>query len=544
MIPAQLSPFANHLWQSTVFAGAAALLAMMLRRNRAQVRYRIWLLASAKFLIPFSLLLSAGSRIEWRDAQVAAAPVATAVGQISQPFNVVVPATATATWPSLLFLVWICGSVVVACQWWVRWQRVRAAMKNSSPLPIPGPVEVMSSQTRLEPGIFGVFRPVLLVPEGITDRLTQDQFAAILAHEFCHVRRRDNAVTAFHMVVEALFWFHPLVWWIGARIVEEREQACDEEVLREGNDPEVYAAGILKVCRFYLESPLPCASGVTGADLKKRIAAIMAGRVLDRLTLPRKLLIALVGIVAIAAPIVIGIVNAQSQTPLRFEVASIRPTKSDGRKGGLELLPGGGLRMGGVSLKMLIAMAYDVRDEQITGGPKWIGSETYNIQAKAEDPTSADNAGKTVAPGTVAWNRMSLRLQTLLRERFQLAFHKDNREASGYLLVVAKGGSKMQVSADQGNASTMRSQGQINARRGTMPMLATVLTGFLQRPVVDRTGLDGAYDYKLEYAQEPGATSDASVFSALQEQLGLKLESSRVTTTTIVIERAERPPEN
>src|SRR5580704_13847301 len=137
----------------------------------------------------------------------------------------------------------------------------------------------MSSPARFEPGIFGVFRPILLVPEGITDRLPPEQWRAIVAHELCHVRRRDNLTAAIHMAVEAIFWFHPLVWWIGKRLVDERERACDEAVLLASGDPESYAEGILNVCKFYLESPLLCVSGVTGSNLKNRIRAIMTQRV-------------------------------------------------------------------------------------------------------------------------------------------------------------------------------------------------------------------------------------------------------------------------
>src|SRR5678816_2318185 len=128
-----------------------------------------------------------------------------------------------------------------------------------------------SSDTSLEPGVFGIVRPVLLWPRDIETRLDDAQVRAILAHELAHVRRRDNLFAAVHMVVEAIFWFHPLVWWIGSRLVEERELACDEEVLRMGCEPTDYVQGILKVCRFYTESPLPCISGVTGADIKKRL---------------------------------------------------------------------------------------------------------------------------------------------------------------------------------------------------------------------------------------------------------------------------------
>ena len=126
--------------------------------------------------------------------------------------------------------------------------------------------------------MFGILRPVLLWPRDIDMRLDDAQVHAILAHELAHVRRRDNLTAAMHMFVEAVFWFHPLVWWIGARLVDERERACDEEVVRLGNDPHVYAESILKTCQFYVESPLTCVPGVTGSDLKKRIERIMSHR--------------------------------------------------------------------------------------------------------------------------------------------------------------------------------------------------------------------------------------------------------------------------
>jgi hypothetical protein len=165
--------------------------------------------------------------------------------------------------------------LVVTFSWWRRWWGIRAAMRAGSPLDLAVDVPVLSSPAMLEPGVFGIFRPVLLLPEGITDRLAPAHLEAILAHELCHVRRRDNLAAAIHMAVEAIFWFHPLVWWLGARLVEERERACDEEVLRLGGQPEVYAESILKTCQFYLESPLVCMSGISGSDLKKRIVRIM-----------------------------------------------------------------------------------------------------------------------------------------------------------------------------------------------------------------------------------------------------------------------------
>src|SRR5207248_8552793 len=146
-------------------------------------------------------------------------------------------------------------------------------------------IELLSSRASLEPGIFGIAQPVLVWPEGISERLDDAHLEVILAHELWHVRRRDNLAAALHMVVEAIFWFHPLVWWLGARLVEERERACDEEVLQSGSERQVYAESILKICEFCVGSSLACVSGVTGADLKKRIVHIMTKNVASKLNL-------------------------------------------------------------------------------------------------------------------------------------------------------------------------------------------------------------------------------------------------------------------
>jgi beta-lactamase regulating signal transducer with metallopeptidase domain len=259
----------NHLWQSTLFACLVALMTLMLRRNRAAVRYGLWLAASVKFLIPFSLLVTMGSHIEWLKAPALVQPRASFVMEgIGRPFappvsvsHVVSAPTAPSRLPAILFGVWVSGVAASLLAWRRRWQRVRAALRAASPLPLKLPIPAMSSPARLEPGVFGIFRPILMLPEGIADQSTPAQFQAVVAHELCHVRRRDNLTAAIHMAVEALFWFHPLVWWIETRLVEERERACDEAVLQMATDPQDYAEGIVKVCKLYLESPLACVSG-------------------------------------------------------------------------------------------------------------------------------------------------------------------------------------------------------------------------------------------------------------------------------------------
>ena len=246
MIPAYLSPLANHLWQSSFFAAVVWLLTLALRQNRAAVRYGLWLAASVKFLVPFSLLVSTAGQFGWRvTPPVGPAPVALVMEQMSQPFALppeAGPATESSNpVPVLLFSIWFCGFAASAAVWLRFWRRFRAAQRVATPLQLGLPIPVMASPTRLEPGVFGIRKPILLLPEGILTRLTAEQLQSILAHELCHIRRRDNLTAAIHMVVESLFWFHPLVWWIGARLVEEREGACDEEVVGQGNEPQEYA---------------------------------------------------------------------------------------------------------------------------------------------------------------------------------------------------------------------------------------------------------------------------------------------------------------
>ncbi len=184
-------------------------------------------------------------------------------------------------------------------------------------------VPVLVSPSSMEPGIVGILRPALLLPEGIIERLDAEQLRGILAHEMCHARYRDNLTFAFHMVVETLYWFFPPVWWIGARLIEQREQACDEAVVEAGGAAQAFAEGILNVCKFYVESPLACVAGVTGADLKKRIVRIMTERNLLRLDWRKKLILAAVALVVAAVPVTLGLGQAAQTAALTADVMGI-----------------------------------------------------------------------------------------------------------------------------------------------------------------------------------------------------------------------------
>jgi BlaR1 peptidase M56 len=179
------------------------------------------------------------------------------------------------------------------------------------------PVDVKASASLLEPGLVGILRPVVILPEGLMSQLSQAERDAILAHELSHFCSDDNLTASIHMLVEALFWFYPPVWLIGARLIAERERACDENVLAEGHDAEVYARGILKVCHFCIQSPLACASGASGADLGSRMRQIMSGDTVSRLHPAQKLMLAAALYLTLGLPVAEGFFAAR---PLMVEM--------------------------------------------------------------------------------------------------------------------------------------------------------------------------------------------------------------------------------
>jgi bla regulator protein blaR1 len=342
--PLSAQGIADHLWQSTLFALAAALLTLALRKNHARHRYALWLAASLKFLVPFSLLATIGSRLSFihPSASLAAGMnlVAAAAAQPFSPAGAEFTAASAVTaapepfllLPALLLSLWLCGVAFVLLASVLRWRRIAAVVRSATPLRegreffalrrieriigARGPIEIRASSASLEPGICGIARPVLLWPRGISGCLSDAQIEAIIAHELSHVRRRDNLAAAIHMLVEAIFWFHPLVWWIGKRLVAERERACDEQVLEFGSERAVYAESILKTCEFCSGFSLACVSGVTGADLERRIIRVMTQRASRKIGGVKQFLLGATALLALALPISFGLSNAAASHAL------------------------------------------------------------------------------------------------------------------------------------------------------------------------------------------------------------------------------------
>jgi uncharacterized protein (TIGR03435 family) len=545
----------NHLWQSTAFAAIVFLAAWLLRHHSPRIRYGLWFAASAKFLIPFSLLVSIGNQVRFPpDTHPLHATTVTAISTYFAPAPARVfsvrPAPNLAgrrTGAVIAAVIWLGGFLALALRWALGWRRIRGAVRAATPASLECPLPALSSPSSIEPGVFGILRPVLLLPHDLAERMTPAQMDAILAHEVRHWRCHDNLTGAFHMLVEAVFWFHPLVWWIGARLTEERERDCDQAVLNQGKRARDYAHGILHVCRHYVESPLPCTSGISGADLKKRVKEIMEGRRSLPLRSAGKVLLAAMALSSFALPLAIGLLRAQALPPAPaygYEVVSIHPASGGRTSSRIGPGPQGGLRTENTSVMQLLTFAYDVRAYQFVDAPSWISSERYDLSF-TPDKTEAALADAPPAERAAFFNRTRQRMQAVLRDRFSLILRAERRTMPIYRLTVANKGSKL-VSVDPDvNASLNADDGHVVGRAASIKMLTDTLSGALDRPVNDESGLTGAYNFTLQWSPDSVDTpTGPSLFTALTEQLGLRLESDKGPASVYVIEKIEKPGQN
>jgi uncharacterized protein (TIGR03435 family) len=241
--------------------------------------------------------------------------------------------------------------------------------------------------------------------------------------------------------------------------------------------------------------------------------------------------------------------------PPAFEVASVKPsTPVPGSAIGLFTYPGGRIVASNYTLRMLIHEAYDIEDYRILSGPRWVDEDRYNIEAK---PSESSESSKWVPANfkTPPNPEMRQMLQTLLADRFQLKVHTEAKKESVYALVVAKGGPKLKTPTTTkepfvsfgrvGSVDKAAVLSTLNGQNATIAQLVERLATVVKRKVLDQTDLKGNFDFQLEYAADL-AQSDAgeSVFQALQDQLGLKLETQPGSTDVLVIDHAEKPSGN
>ena len=299
--------FADHLWQTTLFALVVSVAAFTLRGGPARVRHNFWLLASAKFIVPAVLFVFVAqwagidSLPIFRSAP-AAEQGALLVTGITKPsaaiiidYEVAETANLARDYREIYFAltaVWLAGCIGLVFVWVIRRQKFlyslrlgrrletgrewQAFERARQTLGLQAGVGLVISPLKIEPAAWRVWRPLVVMPESIARQLDDEELEAIMLHELVHIQRRDNLIGNLQLAVCALLWFHPLVWFITRRLFDEREQACDERVMEVSGAPEAYASSILKVVRFSFGWKIAGVTGATsGSNLRRRIENIM-----------------------------------------------------------------------------------------------------------------------------------------------------------------------------------------------------------------------------------------------------------------------------
>src|SRR5262249_49495983 len=215
-----------------------------------------------------------------------------------------------------------------------------------------------------------------------------------------HVTSRDNLTAGVQMVIECLFWFHPAVWWIGGRLIQERERACDEHVLGLLQNPRAYADGIVNVCKHYVGAPLQCVPGVSSSDLRRRIERIMRNEKGEAVSRRTRIALGIAASLVLIVPIVAGAVTATpdttaSQAPgrpslastnsqLAFQAISIKQNVSGSPFARVDMRSPGRFTAVNISATQLIRVAYGLGDFEVFGGPPWLESDRYDVIASSD----------------------------------------------------------------------------------------------------------------------------------------------------------------
>lgn len=446
------------------------------------------------------------------------------------------------------------------------WQRTLERLRQRIRVPIP--VRLLVSPLASGPVVVGWLRPVVLVPLSALAGLAPDQMEVLLLHELAHIRRRDYLVNILQSIVEAVLFYHPAVWWISAHIREERELCCDDLAVSITGDPVTFAHALAQLAAIR-PVPLDATLAAAGRPLAQRIARLLGHPRAESRQVAGPEILAGAVLLAAAAVALFG----QSPARPKFEVASIKPSQEQ-RFMMVRPLPGGRFTAT-APLRLLMQNAYGpfgMQAFQIVGGPSWIDSDRWEIEAKADgNATRAD---------------VFQMLQSLLEDRFRLKIHHEARQLPVYNLVVARNGPKLpppkeggcvEVNPDApparpvgggfpcGRAGIMGlpSGARIAGGKLLMPEFTRVLSIVMGRIIIDKTGFASPFDATLNFAPDPNtaglpvaigpsgpvppSSSDAAyppIFTAIQDQLGLKLEPAKGPVDVLVIDHVERPSAN
>jgi uncharacterized protein (TIGR03435 family) len=580
------STLLHFVWQGILIAGVYAV-------ARSRIKG-----PNARYLLGCTALvaMAAAPVLTWRlltapTGEVGVAPLTTPVSTIAlrsvpatffEGAPVAVP-TSVLPW---VVAVWLAGAITFWLRLiggWIIAERLRFRLTRPAPrewqqtldrlrtrIRVSRPVRLLVSALVRTPAVVGWLRPVVLVPVGALAGFPPEQIEALLLHELAHIRRHDYLVNIFQNIIEAVLFYHPAVWWISGHVRAERELCCDEAAVSVSGDVITYARALAE-----LESARPAdlrtVMAATGSSLKHRIASLLGQPHPASRTLSGPGTIAAAMLLAVTALAVWG----QPAPRPKFEVASVKPSQ-ESRFMTVRPLPG--RLTANAPVRLLMQNAYEVQAFQILDGPAWINSEYYDIDAKTD--------------GNVSRAQTFLMLQSLLEDRFGLKIHRETRDLPVYSLVAAKGGSKL-PSWKEGSCVESAPDGLLQSASGRVPppgggppalapcgglrvmldvsgakMLggkiamaefARTLSMTLGRTVIDKTGLTGLYDVKLDFVPDeataalPPPPPDAataldarnpSILTALQEQLGLRLESTKDPVEVLVVDHVARPATN
>jgi len=306
---------ANHLWQATLVAVVAWVAAILLSKRSARARSVVWLIAILKFVLPSVLLLwllgsggdgSARHVAEKTGPSLASALRASPIADsgVRVIFKIAQPLPAMAAQPPpdaemrhdeiycALTILWLLGAIGLFTRWMVRRSRFARDLREGRLLTEGRELETlnrarfrlrMSSEVGLiesdrahEPGVWGLRRPIIVMPARLAERLSDEELEAVMMHELTHVQHRDNLYGSLRMLLCCLFWFHPLIWLIDRWALQEQEAMCDEKVIKLIGEPRTYIESLWKVVRFSLGWPVAGISRATGSDLRRRIKYMLS----------------------------------------------------------------------------------------------------------------------------------------------------------------------------------------------------------------------------------------------------------------------------
>jgi uncharacterized protein (TIGR03435 family) len=524
------------------------------------------------------------------------APVSN-LASFATPLSAARPGTAgPADWVALAFdqpvpsnyfpwmvALWMAGAVVcwmrLFCGWLIA-QRLQSKLVDPAPpewqrtldrlrsrIACSRPVRLLVSSMAQSPAAVGWLRPVILVPAAALAGLSHTQLEAILLHELAHIRRHDYLVNILQSVVEASLFYHPAVWWVSQHIRAERELCCDDAAISLTGDRDDYARALAQLA-LAPAGGLGTAAAATAGSVAHRIARLLGqSGAPTGFTLPGVSAAAIVLVTAMA-------VLAQTSARPKFDAAVVKPSETQNMQ---RVRPMPGRLSADAGLRLLIQNAYGLQSYQIAGIPDSANAR-YSVEATAGANVSRD--------------QMLQMLQSLLEERFQLRYHRETREMPVWALVPARSGIKLPAPKD-GNCSQPSPNPADEWSTGRMPMpgtgpatppqcgsirialqplgarmqggavlmpeLVRILAMALGRTVIDRTGYTQPFDIQLDFLPDEVTTAlpppphgsdigerspNPTITVAIQEQLGLRLESTKGPVEVMVIDHIERPPAN